>query len=435
MSLADTIAVLPLETPPDAVIPVPGSKSITNRGLVLAALADGVTEIVNALDSDDTQVMAEALRALGIQTECDPAARTIRVTGCCGRIPAASARLFLGNSGTSIRFLAALCSLGHGEYRFDGTERMRARPQAGLLDGLRAQGVGITFDGVVGCAPFTLHANGLAGGTMELSPAESSQFLSALLMAAPYAQLPMAISILGDLRPNYVAMTCAMMARFGVECGESDGVWRSASGPYLPPGRLTVEPDASSASYFFAAAAITGGRVTVPGLNHDSLQGDVAFTEVLRSMGCRAEDTAEGLCVEGPPPGCLQGVDRDMRFISDTSLTLAAIAPFATTPTTIRGIAHSRLQESDRVSAMCTELRRLGVTVHERPDGMTIEPAAHMNGATLDTWQDHRVAMSLAITALRSPGVVLRDPACAGKTFPEFWQTLELLRLRRPSGV
>ncbi len=454
----DQLEILPLTHPVNAIVDVPGSKSITNRALILAALARGTSQLRGALEADDTRVMLESLQTLGIaatreiryQKPASPitpnvanAVReagynsgqtetaTITVTGQGGRIPNNVADLSVGNSGTSIRFLTALCALGRGTYTLDGVARMRERPQADLLNALQTLGVNATSVENTGCPPLRVESeHGLQGGTVRLRAEASSQFLTALLMTAPYAAGDVRLEILGTYRPLYVEITRRMMAQWGVQVDVEKNRFHISHGQqYTAQEAYDIEPDASSASYFFAAAAVTGGKVTVRGLNADALQGDVLFaTEVLAEMGCEVSEAAEGLTVVGPPDGKLRGVDRDMSLISDTALTLAAIAPFADAPTTIRNIAHTRLQECDRIAAVCAELRRMGVQVDERPDGYTVHPAQAIQPATVQTYHDHRVAMSFALVGLRASGIVIDNPACVAKTFPGYWQALEGLQ-------
>ena len=460
-----TLKIQPLDHAPDADIAVPGSKSITNRALILAALADGTSTLYGALDSDDTRVMLDSLNRLGITARWEQVeggqqgqesaikkgskehdARSIdtqetpviRVAGRGGRIPVEQAELFVGNSGTSTRFLTALCALGTGPYTLDGVERMRQRPQQDLLAALSNLGVEAKSVNGNGCPPLLVQSErGLQGGSTQLRAEASSQFLSALLMAAPYAAGDVTIDILGTLRPFYVDITRRMMAQWGVTIhNENSDCFRVSSGQrYSPQTAYQIEPDASSASYFFAAAALTGGRVTVKGLPSSALQGDVKFAvDVLAKMGCKVSwegsdaQSGDSLTVTGPPSGKLRGITVDMSAISDTALTLAAIAPFADAPTTVTGIAHSRHQECDRVGAACAELTRLGVQVEEHADGYTIYPAAAIKPATIQTYQDHRVAMSFALVGLKAPGVTINDPGCVAKTFPGYWRTLDRLR-------
>jgi 3-phosphoshikimate 1-carboxyvinyltransferase len=422
-----------LDHPVDATISIPGSKSITNRALILAALADGESTLSGVLDSQDTRVMIESLRRLGFAIDGDPASGSLRVGGLGGVIPASAADLFLENSGTTIRFLTALCALGRGRFRLDGTDRMRQRPQGDLLAALQACGIAARAEFGNACPPIILESvGGLRGGCVSVGADASSQFLSALLMVAPYAREDLNLQASGSLRPFYVQLTLRMMEQWGVaahaDASKGQSYTVSSGQKYRAQTDYRIEPDASSASYFFAAAALTGGRVTIPGLSTDSLQGDVRFaTEVLPEMGCTVQQSADGLSVQGPKNRRLRGIARDMSAISDTSLTLAAIAPFADSPTTVTNIAHTRLQECDRIAAVCAELTKLGVRVEERQDGFTIYPADRINPASVQTYHDHRVAMSFALVGLRAEGIEIEDPACVGKTFPEFWQRLESL--------
>ncbi len=421
--------VNPLEGSVNAVIRVPGSKSITNRALILGALANGSSTITGALESEDTQVMTEALRALGFSIDVDGSG-AITVQGRGGVVPANTASLNLSNSGTSIRFLAALCSLGHGTYHLDGTARMRERPQGPLLNGLQQLGVHAFSPAGTGCPPLEIETTGWKHGECELDATASSQFISALLMAAPCAARSVQITANERFRPLYVEITTQMMRQWGINVTNTNGhTWRIENGQhYVPMPAYQVEPDASSASYFFAAAALTGGSVIVSQLHNHALQGDIRFaTEILPAMGCTTVETAEGLRVTGPPTSCLHGIDVDMSLISDTSLTLAALAPFADGPTRVRGIAHSRLQECDRIHAAVTEVRKLGAVAEEYEDGWQIWPSDSLHGATIETYNDHRVAMSFALAGLRIPGVNILNPSCTAKTFPGYWQTLEQL--------
>jgi 3-phosphoshikimate 1-carboxyvinyltransferase len=400
----------------------PGSKSITNRALVCAALGDGPSTLAGALDSDDTRVMIESLQRLGFEVATDLAARTIEVVGQSGRIPATSADLFVGNSGTTVRFLAAMLALGHGHYRLDGTTRMRERPIGDLIAALGELGTTLQSEHGNGCPPIIVEAAGFAGGTARIRGDVSSQFLSGLLMAAPYAEHPVELVVEGELVSKpYVAMTLAVMRSFGVDCDVADGR-RFVIGPgRYAASRYPVEPDASAASYFFAAAAITRGEVTVEGLSLGSLQGDVHFVDVLARMGCDVRWHPDSITVVGRP---LKGVTVDMNAISDTVQTLAAVALFANGPTTITGVAHIRHKETDRIGALAVELRKLGAKVDEQADGLTIHPPHRLHGAEIATYDDHRMAMSLALVGLRVPGVVILDPGCTAKTYPDYFQDL-----------
>ncbi len=394
----------------------------------MAGLADGCSELFGALHSDDTRYMAAALNALGVRVESDEASASFRIESGGGTFPASNADLFVGNSGTTMRFLSAALPLGHGLYRIDGVPRMRLRPIAPLIDALNDLGADARSEIGAGCPPVVVQAAGLRGGRTRMAGDLSSQYFSALLLAAPYAREGVEIEVLGDLVSKpYLPMTAGVMAAFGVTADLDTVSWRRLG---VRPGQrytgrvFAIEPDASNASYFFAAAAVTGGRIRVDGLGKDSLQGDLQFVEVLRQMGAEVEIADDFTEVRGPHDGDLRGVDLDLGPISDTAQTLAAIAPFASGPTTIRGIAHARLKETDRVAALATELRRLGQEVDELADGVRITPRP-IQAADIDTYDDHRMAMSFAITALRAPGVRLRDPGCVAKTFPGFFDVLD----------
>ena len=404
----------------------PGSKSITNRALVCAALASGQSSLAGALDSDDTQVMIAALGQLGIRIESQAAAggesETLRVAGCGGRLPAERAELFVGNSGTTIRFLAPMLALGHGEFRLDGTARMRERPIGDLLEAMQKLGATARSDLGNGCPPVLIEARGLAGGRASVRGNVSSQFLSGLLLAAPYARTPVELEVEGTLVSQpYVHMTLAVMRAFGIDAPAGDLRRLAVPGDRGYIGcRYEIEPDASAASYFFAAAAITGGEVTVEGLSRASLQGDVAFVDVLEQMGCLVRHDEHSITVTGRP---LSGIAVDMNAISDTVQTLAAVALFAAGPTMITAVGHIRHKETDRIHALATELRKLGAQVDEFDDGLRIEPG-ELHGADIATYDDHRMAMSLALVGLRTPGVVILDPDCTRKTYPRYFDDL-----------
>ena len=405
----------------------PGSKSITNRALVCAALADGISTLRGSLDSEDTQVMIAALRQLGISIKTDGPRETLSIVGCAGRLPASAGDLFVANSGTTVRFLTALVALGKGRYRLDGTPRMRERPIRDLLDALAQLGVDAKSEADTGCPPVVIEAAGLAGGRSTVRGDVSSQFLSGLLMAAPYAHSPLELLISGTLVSQpYIHMTLSVMRSFGVTIDAADLTRFHVPAPVCYQGRdFEIEPDASAASYFWAAAAIAGGQVTVGGLSRDSLQGDVAFCDCLELMGCRVDYRPTGTTVTGAAQ--LNGIDVDMNAISDTVQTLSAVALFAKGTTRIRNVAHIRHKETDRIGALATELRKLGADVNEHEDGLSITPAS-LHGATIDTYNDHRMAMSLALVGLRVPGVVINDPGCTAKTYPHFFRDLAALR-------
>ncbi|MBC7353098.1 MAG: 3-phosphoshikimate 1-carboxyvinyltransferase [Thermogutta sp.] len=421
---------IPLSGPVDAVVQPPGSKSITNRALVCAALAEGESLLTGVLDSEDTQVMMEALRRLGVRVEHDPERREARVVGCGGKIPARSADLYLANSGTSLRFLTAVCSLGRGRFRLDGNARMRERPIQDLVEALNRLGVKAWTEYGNGCPPVIVEAAGLSGGSTEIAGEISSQFVSGLLMAAPYAAADVELIIRGDLVSKpYVDMTLEVMRAFGVD-GSNSHYQRLhvAAGQRYQGRAYAIEPDASAATYFFAAAAVTGGRVTVTGLSWNSLQGDVAFCRCLEQMGCEVTAADDRLTVTGKP---LRGISVDMNAISDTVPTLGVVALFAEGPTEIRGVRHIRFKETDRIAALATELRRLGAEVEEFEDGLRIVPQLGYQSAAIHTYNDHRMAMSFAIAGLRIPGVKILDPGCTAKTYPRFFE--DLFAILRPA--
>ncbi len=423
----DVREMIPVDGPVSGVARVPGSKSITNRALLVAALARGRTELTGSLFSDDTRYMAAALGELGIAIESDVAGERFIVTGGDGTFPATEADLFVGNSGTTMRFLTAALTLGHGVFRIDGVPRMRQRPIAPLLAALNALGGDVASEAGNGCPPVTVRADELRGGWTAMAGDQSSQFFTGLLLAAPYAREGVTVDVAGELVSKpYLVITAQVMRDFGVEVTLDERDWRTFA---VPPGQryagrsYRIEPDASNASYFFAAAAVTGGTVRVEGLGRGSAQGDLGFARVLERMGATVSITKAFTEVTGPADGRLRGIDVDMNAISDTAQTLAAITPFATGPTTIRGVAHNRVKETDRIGAVATELRKLGQRVDEFADGMAIHPAP-VTPADIATYDDHRMAMSFAITGLRAPGVRILDPGCVAKTFPDFFDRL-----------
>ena len=447
-SMTDPYEVKPLDKPPCCTVQVPGSKSITNRALILAALAQpaelsafsyqpsaigNVSVLENALRSDDTEVMIDSLQRLGIAVVADWSNN--RITVPCTAISNwnKNVEFFCGNSGTTIRFLTAMLSVGEGTYRLDGVARMRERPIGDLVEALQGLGVDIRCEKNNGCPPIILNAHGLPGGKVAVRGNTSSQFLSALLMAAPYAKAPIILEQQGGMVSwSYVLMTIFAMRTWGVDVDGGRSVHEMIRNLTQPGGTINITPlsyqarkhiieaDASSASYFWAAAAITGGVVGVPGLDM-SEQGDLEFFRALCEMGCWDPSM---YTIQGEP---LHGIDIDMNNFSDTVMTLAVVALFAKDSTKITNVAHIRHKETDRLSALATELRKVGAIIEEHPDGLTIHPQP-LHGAILDTYDDHRMAMSLALIGLKIPGIFIRNPGCVGKTFPSYWHTLENLR-------
>ena len=415
-----------LDRPVDATVMVPGSKSVTNRALLIAALADGPSTIRNPLFSDDSFWLMDALVRLGFEVHADRDTGEIHITGQSSIIPQHGVNAFVGNAGTVARFLPPALALGEGPYRVDGVSRMRERPVADLVDAMRGLGAGVSYAEEEGHFPLVVNGGGFAGGTVRVQGGKSSQFVSGLLMAAPYAREPVVLEIEGRDEWPYVGITAEVMRAFGVEVGIGEGFRRLAVEPGAYRAReYDVEPDASAASYFLAAAAVTGGRVRIPGLGSGSSQGDLRFADALREMGCEVEGAADFVEVRGPQR--LRGVDVDMGAFSDTMITLSAIAPFAEGPTTIRNVGHTRLQETDRIAAVATELGRLGVHVEEGPDSLRITPGP-VSPATVRTYGDHRMAMAFAVTGLVAPGISILEPGCVTKTFPDYFRKLDVLR-------
>jgi len=428
----DNIAIPALNRPVDAIVEIPGSKSITNRALLVAALAQGDSILENALFSEDSQYFAKCLASLEIPITLNSDLAQIQVSGRGGKIPAAQADLFVGLAGTAARFISALVALGNGEYRLDGVPRMRERPMSDLLKVLQTGGATVHFEGNPGFMPYTILAQQFYGGRFRLKANQTSQQLSALLMIAPYAQQDTIVEVEGTLvSQSYVKMTCRLMADFGVQVVQADeNQFQIKAGQRYQARHYTIEPDASNASYFFAAAAVTGGRVRVNHLTKQSCQGDILWLNVLEQMGCQINAFDNYTEVTGPKQ--LQGINIDMNDMSDLVQTLAAIAPFASSPVTIRNVEHIRYKETERIRAVVSELRRLGVKVEEFADGLKIEPS-QITPAAIETYHDHRMAMAFAVTGLKVPGIVIKDPDCTAKTFPDYFtRFFQLLGLNPP---
>jgi 3-phosphoshikimate 1-carboxyvinyltransferase len=406
-----------------ALVDIPGSKSLTARALFLAAAADGVTTLQRPLRSDDTEGFAEGLTRLGYRVGRTPDAWQIdgRPQG-----PAlAEADVYCRDGATTARFLPALVAAGHGVYRFDASPQMRRRPLLPLTRALRDLGVDLRHEEAEGHHPLTVRAAGVEGGEVVLDAGQSSQYLTALLLLGPLTRTGLRVTVTDLVSAPYVDITIAMMRAFGAEVG------REGNAYVVPPGgyRATtyaIEPDASTASYFFAAAALTGGEVTVPGLGAGALQGDLGFVDVLRRMGARVDVKADRTTVAGT--GELRGLTVNMRDISDTMPTLAAIAPFASGPVRIEDVANTRVKECDRLEACAENLRRMGVQVATGPDWIEIRPGAAPAGADVKTYGDHRIVMSFAVTGLRVPGISFDDPGCVRKTSPGFHEAFAHLR-------
>ncbi len=407
----------------DAVVTLPGSKSFTHRALIVSALADGESVLINALRSEDTEYTARALQKLGIPIFWE--GDHVRVLGKGGKLKEAKERIDVGNSGTSMRFLTALAALKKGITLLDGSERMRKRPMADLLEGLRALGAQADSKDGNGYPPVIIESQGLRGGMAKIKGGESSQFLSALLMVAPYALGDVCVEVMGNLSSKpYVDITRHVMSAFGVEI-QNQG-YRSffvKVGQRYVPQKYRIEGDASNASYFFAAAAVCRGRVKIKNLNPVSIQGDIRFLEILERMGCsviRESDLVEVLGRE------LHGIEVDMNAMPDLVPTLAITSAFARGKTVIQNIGHLRLKESDRLSTLTEELREMGIQVEEGKDWLAIE-GGNPHGAEIETYNDHRLAMSFAIAGLVVSGVKIKGEQCVDKSFPGYWEKLQRL--------
>jgi len=411
---------------------LPGSKSISNRALLLAALSQGRTELTGVLEADDTRVMIEALRTLGVQVEAGRD-RAV-VSGCGGNFPQRRADLFLGNAGTAMRPLAAALAFRGGAYRLDGAPRMRERPISDLVDSLNALGAKIRYEGQPGFPPLRIEPTGAPiGERVAIRANVSSQFLSALLMTAPLiAPTPgLRIDVEGDLISEpYVQMTLALMGRFGAQVDRQERHFHVMPAAYRSPGHLAVEGDASSASYFLALGALAGGPVRVLGVGSGSIQGDVAFAGLLQQMGAQVELGPDWIEARRGP---LASVTADCTAIPDAAMTAAIVALFARGTTRLNGIGSWRVKETDRIAAVGAELRKLGAVVHSGSDWISIEGPARLREAWIDTYEDHRIAMCFALAACGGVPVHVRDPDCVAKTFPRYFA--ELARLCRGGAL
>ena len=418
--------ITPLKKPIDLVCHLPGSKSITNRALVIAALNSGEkkTHLSGVLRSEDTEIMIDCLEKLGFilsvnWKECTAIVSSPKLPGI---IPSSSANLFTGNSGTTMRFLTAMVGLGNGTYKLDGIKRMQERPINDLLKALNDLNINSSSENNNGCPPVIIKTMGWSGGIARINSEMSSQFISGILMAAPFAKGDTRIILEGKIvSQSYIGITLAMLNDWGIN------TTKISDREYLINGNQTgnrfeyqIEPDASAASYFYAAAAITGGTVTTPGLGKSSLQGDLKFVHALELMGARVTQTNNSTTITGKE---LHGVNIDMNDISDTVMTLGIVACFAKGTTKITNIGHIRHKETDRINALAIELRKIGALVEEFSDSIMIHPSK-LHGAEIETYNDHRIAMSFAIAGLKIPGITICNPSCVAKTYPDFFDDL-----------
>lgn len=427
----ETLTLPPLASV-EGELTLPGSKSLSNRILLLAAVASGETRIRNLLDSDDVRHMLNALKALGVSCQLSTDRRECIVQGKSGPLHCSdSLSLFLGNAGTAMRPLCAMLSASQGEFTLSGEPRMSERPIGDLVDCLRACGARIDYLSNEGYPPLKIHGHGLHGGQVRIKGNISSQFLTAMLMAAPFCSDDLIIEVEGELVSKpYILITLDVMARFGVQVDNQD--YRrfviKAGQRYTAPGDIMVEGDASSASYFLAAAAIAGGTVRVHGTGLSSVQGDVRFAEVLEQMGAQVRWGDTWIEVSR---GELNGVDVDLNHIPDAAMTIATTALFAKGRTAIRNVYNLRVKETDRLSALATELRKVGAIVEEGEDYLIIDPPAHIQAASIDTYDDHRMAMCFSLAAFGENPITINDPGCTAKTFPEYFDLFQALTTPR----
>jgi 3-phosphoshikimate 1-carboxyvinyltransferase len=407
---------------PDATVRVPGSKSLTNRALVCAALASGRSRLVGWLESDDTAAMIEGLGRLGVTVE--RIGPDLFVNGTGGEFAIPLHPIDCRASGTTMRFLAACAALVRGRVTLDGVARMRERPIQDLADALSS--LGVTVRTVAGCPPITISGGRLTGGRVAVDASKSSQFLSALLMVAPLAEDEVEIVAMPITSRPYVDLTLSVMNAFGISVQlQGNDTFRVAGGQRYRARSYAIEPDATAATYFFAAAAVTGGRIRVEGLSAASSQSDVRFVEVLERMGCNVERGPSWISVRGPR--YLHGVDVDLNALPDSALTLAVVALFARGRTVIRNVPNLRLKETDRMAALQAELGKLGARVETTATDLIIDPPERVTPARIATYEDHRMAMSFAVAGLSVDGIVIQDPECVSKTFPGFFDELKKL--------
>ena len=439
--LADPYPVQPWSDPCRGEVRLPGSKSLTNRALMLAALSDGRVRLTGALFSRDTRIMATILKELGFYLIKNPEEEWIEIIGRAGAIPNATGHLYVGNAGTAARFLTAfVCLHPNGHYFIDGDEEMQVRPMGGLIEALKKQGARFTFHGQDGCFPFEVHTSGLKGGHWRVDATASSQMLSALMMVAPLARDPVRIEC-PNVRPAFVNMTAGIMKQWGaiIAGTPQEGYDLRAGQTYEVPadGEFPIEPDVTAASYFMMLPGVVGGQLHILGFQQNMLQGDQAFARVIHELGLEIEQTSKGWLVKAGTSLSPGSHSFDFTAFSDTFLTLAAVAPLVPSPVSINGIGHTRFQETDRIHGMATELKRIGAEVEERETSMMIHPfdkefIKQSDPVIVETYKDHRVAMSFGILGCSnrfgdSPWLHIADPGCCGKTFPRFFDELNRL--------
>jgi len=406
-------------------VAVPGSKSITNRALLLATLAEGESMLRGALFSDDSRHFLKCIQDLGFEAQADEGKREIRIRGLGGGIPRSQASLYVGSAGTAARFLTAFLGLSTGVYQMEASEQMRRRPMAPLLASLRELGCEILCGEEEGRFPFTLRGNGFRKNCISVNIDSSSQFLSALLIVSCLCGQDFTTKLQGSHGMAYIEMTQKMMEQFGVRTEQTAAdAFLTQAGQRYQALDYQIEPDVSAACYFYAMCPLLNLPVRVAHVHYASLQGDVELIRILEKMGCRAQDTTEGILLKPPLDGRFHGITVDMSACSDQAITLAAIAPFAEEPVTIMGIGHIRFQESDRIAAMAAELNRMGIRCEERESSITIYPGSPLP-SRVETYDDHRMAMGFSLVGLRAPGIRIDNPGCCRKTFENYFEVLE----------
>ena len=428
----DVYKVHKLDKPIDWVVEVPGSKSMTNRALLMAALADGKTTLKGVLFSDDSRYFLGALKALGFAVDVDETAKVVTVVGLNGKLPVTEGEIYVGSAGTAARFLTAMLALSEGNFIINASEQMKRRPMKPLFDVLEQMGAEFVFLEKEGFLPVKVKGidgmqafHGMCNITLDIS--ESTQFLSALMLVSPMIKQGICIDITSERKDGaYIRITRKMMEQFGVEVKFDKSCYLMEGEKTYAPGVYQIEPDVSAACYFYAAAAITGGRTIVRNVTWDCMQGDLKFIRLLEEMGCTVQETQEGIAVQGTEGGSLKGITVDMKDFSDQAMTLAAIAPYADSDVCIENIGHIRLQESDRIHAIVTELTRLGINCEEQREAVIIHPGTPKAGV-VQTYEDHRMAMAFALIGLRTKGIEIANPMCCRKTFETYFDVLDEL--------
>jgi 3-phosphoshikimate 1-carboxyvinyltransferase len=426
----ETYEVKRVNGPIHWTVEVPGSKSITNRALLMAALARGTVKLKGVLFSDDSRYFLSSLSSLGYTVRIDEEHREVEVEGCAGTLPCMEGEIYVGSAGTAARFLTAMLGVSKGCFVIQASPQMKKRPMKPLFEALIALGAKVEWLEQEWHLPVRMTGAGVNGTTgqtvMQLDISESTQFLSAFLLISPLFTKGLKIEITSEKKDgSYIRITRRMMEEFGVQASFDGSVYEVGVDAGYKRAEYQIEPDVSAACYFYGAAAITGGTATVKHVHSDGMQGDLKFLKVLEQMGCTMQECEEGIAITGPKDGQLKGVEIDMNDFSDQALTLAAIAPYAVTPVTIRNIAHIRGQECDRIHAIASNLSRAGIVCEEYPDVVKIEPGAP-KPCSIETFEDHRVAMAFSLLGLRSEGILIENPSCCKKTFEQYFEILDL---------